>query len=208
MTAESVAGSVAESAIGRRSPAAAYAARFAAASAGGAIRLAEIPFLTHLNVRADPASPEAERIGVALGVPLPVEPGTVTEGGGLSVLWLGPDEWLVVGPDGAARELTERIRDAATGEHVSVVDVSAQRTTLVVAGERARDVLAHGCALDLHPREFGPGRCAQTPLARTGVVLVAVEDGFHVLVRSSFAAYAAEWLLDASVEYVAAEYRG
>ncbi|KAA9381308.1 sarcosine oxidase subunit gamma [Microbispora cellulosiformans] len=197
---------MAGSAIGRRSPAAAYADRFAAASAGGAIRLAEIPFLTHLNVRADPASPAAERIGTALGVPLPVEPGVVIEGGGLSVLWLGPDEWLVVGPDGAARELRERIRGAAAGDHVSVVDVSAQRTTLVVAGERARDVLAHGCALDLHPREFGPGRCAQTLLARTGVVLVAREDGFWVLVRSSFAAYAAEWLLDAVVEYTAVEY--
>lgn len=206
--ADSVAGSAADSVVGRRSPAAAYADRFAAASAGGAIRLAEIPFLTHLNVRADPAGPAAERIGTALAVPLPMEPGAVTEGRGLTVLWLGPDEWLVVGPDGAARELRERIRDAAAGEHVSVVDVSAQRTTLVVAGERARDMLAHGCALDLHPREFGPGRCAQTLLARTGVVLVTREDGFWVLVRSSFAAYAAEWLLDAAVEYTAAEHRG
>ncbi|MGW0201911.1 sarcosine oxidase subunit gamma family protein, partial [Nonomuraea sp. NPDC003201] len=61
---------------------------------------------------------------------------------------------------------------------------------------------AHGCALDLHPRAFGPGRCAQTMLARAQVVLVPREDGFLVLVRSSFAAYLAEWLLDAAAEYV------
>ncbi|MGW5264505.1 sarcosine oxidase subunit gamma [Microbispora sp. NPDC004025] len=188
----------------RRSPAAAFAARFEAASAGGGLRLAEVPFLTQIDLRAEPKSPAAERIGTAIGVPLPMEPGTVVRGGDLSVLWLGPDEWLVLGPDGAAPELVERLTEAAAGEHVSVVDVSAQRTTLVVAGERARDVLAHGCALDLHPRVFGPGRCAQTTLARAGVVLVAGEDGFRVLVRSSFAAYVAEWLLDAAVEYVTA----
>ncbi|GIH48334.1 sarcosine oxidase subunit gamma [Microbispora rosea] len=186
----------------RRSPAAAFAARFEAASAGGGLRLAEIPFLSQINLRVDPKSPAAERIGTAMGVPLPMEPGTAAGGGDLEVLWLGPDEWLVVGPDGAAPGLVERLAEAAAGEHVSVVDVSAQRTALVVAGERARDVLAHGCVLDLHPRVFGPGRVAQTTLARAGVVLVAGEDGFRLLVRSSFAAYVAEWLLDASVEYV------
>lgn len=185
----------------RRSPAAAYAARFEAASAGGGLRLAEIPFLTQINLRVDPKSPAAERIGTAIGVPLPVEPGTVAGGGDIEALWLGPDEWVLLAPDGAAPGLVARLTEAAGGEHVSVVDVSAQRTTLVVAGDRARDVLAHGCTLDLHPRVFGPGRCAQTTLARAGVVLVAGEDGFRLLVRSSFAGYVAEWLLDASVEY-------
>ncbi|MGI5160619.1 sarcosine oxidase subunit gamma [Microbispora sp. CA-102843] len=195
--------STAEPTAERRSPAAAFAARFEAASAGGGLRLAEIPFLTQINLRVDPKSPAAERIGTAIGVPLPVEPGIAVGGGDLEVLWLGPDEWLVVGPDGAAPGLVERLMEAVDGEHVSIVDVSAQRTTLVIAGDRARDVLAHGCALDLHPRVFGPGRCAQTMLARAGVVLVAGEDGFRVLVRSSFAEYVAAWLLDASVEYVA-----
>jgi sarcosine oxidase subunit gamma len=89
-------------------------------------------------------------------------------------------------------------------EHVSVTDVSAQRTTLLVGGPRARDLLAHGCSLDLHPRAFGPGRSAQTMLARAQVVLVARDEpraGFWVLVRSSFAGYLTDWLLDAAVEY-------
>lgn len=142
---------MAEPTVVRRSPAAAFAARFEAASAGGGLRLAEIPFLTQINLRVDPKSPAAERIGTAIGVPLPVEPGTVAGGGDLEVLWLGPDEWVLLAPDGAAPGLVARLTEAAGGEHVSVVDVSAQRTTLVVAGDRARDVLAHGCTLDLHP---------------------------------------------------------
>lgn len=190
----------------QRSPLAHAADRLAAAtrSSQGAVRLAELPFLTQVNVRLDGKSPVADAVGLALGLQLPPQPDTVVRAGGLTVLWLGPDEWLVVGPPGTARDLEGRIRAAAGDEPVSVTDVSAQRTTVLVAGPRARDLLAHGCPLDLHPRAFGPGRCAQTTLARTQVVLVARDEtraGFWVLVRSSFAGYLADWLLDAAVEY-------
>lgn len=192
----------------RRSPVAGFAARFEAAGARGDLHLAELPFLAHINLRVDPASHTAEKIALALDVPFLAEPGTTVRSGELSVLGLGPDEWLVVGPDGTQRELMDRIGTATGNEHVSVVDVSAQRTTLLVAGARARDLLAHGCALDLHPQAFGTGTCAQTLLARTQVVLVARdadEPEFWLLCRSSFADYVAAWLLDAATEYVSGE---
>ncbi|MFF0791328.1 sarcosine oxidase subunit gamma [Streptomyces spiralis] len=190
----------------QRSPLADAAHRLAAAtrSSRGAIRLAELPFLAQVNVRLDAKGPAADAVGLALGLQLPLEPNTVVHAGDVTAVWLGPDEWLVVGRPGTQRETEGRIRAAAGDEPVSVTDVSAQRTTLLVAGPRARDLLAHGCALDLHPRAFGPGRCAQTMLARTQVVLVAREEpraGFWVLVRSSFAGYLTDWLLDAAVEY-------
>ncbi|MFJ7336338.1 sarcosine oxidase subunit gamma [Streptomyces sp. NPDC101116] len=189
-----------------RSPLSPAAGRLAAATrtSGGAVRLAELPFLTQINVRLDPKGAAADAVGLSLGLQLPVEPGTVVRAGELTALWLGPDEWLVVSPPGGRRGLESRIREAAGDEPVSVVDVSAQRTTLLVSGPRARDLLAHGCSLDLHPRVFGPGRCAQTTLGRTQVVLVARDDpgaGFWVLVRSSFAGYLTDWLLDAAVEW-------
>ncbi|MGW1811837.1 sarcosine oxidase subunit gamma [Streptomyces sp. NPDC002078] len=190
----------------QRSPLADAAHRLAAATRAsrGAIRLAELPFLAQVNVRLDAKGPAADAVGLALGLQLPLEPNTVVHAGDVTVVWLGPDEWLVVGLRGTERDLESRIRAAAGDEPVSVTDVSAQRTTLLVGGPRARDLLAHGCSLDLHPRAFGPGRCAQTTLARTQVVLVARDEsraGFWVLVRSSFAGYLADWLLDAAVEY-------
>jgi len=190
-----------------RSPLARDAGRLAAATrtARGAIRLAELPFLTQLNIRLDAKGAAADAVGLALGLQLPLEPNTVVRAGELTALWLGPDEWLVVGPPGSQADLEARVREAAGDEPVSVTDVSAQRTTLLVAGPRARDLLAHGCSLDLHPRAFGAGRCAQTTLGRTQVVLVARDEpraGFWVLVRSSFAGYLADWLLDAATEYL------
>lgn len=192
--------------VPRRSPLAGAADRLAAATrtSGGAIRLAELPFLAQINVRLDAKGAVADAVALVLGPQLPLEPNTVVRTGELTVLWLGPDEWLVVGPPGMQQDLESRIREAAGDEPVSVTDVSAQRTTLLVSGPRAHDLLAHGCALDLHPRAFGSGRCAQTTLGRTQVVLVSRDEpgtGFWVLVRSSFAGYLADWLLDAATEY-------
>ncbi|WP_329551725.1 sarcosine oxidase subunit gamma [Streptomyces sp. NBC_00696] len=196
--------------VPRRSPLAGAADRLAAVTraSGGEVRLAELPFLAQVNVRLDAKGAAADTVGLALGLSLPLEPNTVVRAGELTVLWLGPDEWLVVGAPATERDLEQRIRAAAGDDHVSVTDVSAQRTTLLVSGARARDLLANGCPLDLHPRAFGPGRCAQTMLARAQVVVVAWDEpgaGFWVLVRSSFAGYLTDWLLDAAGEYVAGD---
>ncbi|MFF7748999.1 sarcosine oxidase subunit gamma [Streptomyces sp. NPDC007971] len=190
----------------QRSPLAHAADRLAAAtrSSRGVVRLAELPFLAQVNVRLDAKSPAADAVGLALGLQLPLEPDTVVRAGDLTAVWLGPDEWLVVGRPGTQRDLESRVRSAAGGDAVSVTDVSAQRTTVLVTGPRARDLLSHGCPLDLHRRAFGPGHCAQTTLARTQILLVARDEaraGFWVLVRSSFAGYLTDWLLDAAVEY-------
>lgn len=125
----------------------------------------------------------------------------------LHVLWLGPDEWLVVGPEGAGPDVAPAaeaaIRVAADGAFVTTVDVSANRVALEVTGTDARRLLAFGCALDLDARHFGPGSCAQTMVARAGVILWALGEepapAFRLLVRPSFATYLESWLRDAEV---------
>ena len=79
-----------------------------------------------------------------------------------------------------------------------------QRLGLRLTGARVRDVLAQGCSIDLHPRVFTRGSGAQTTLGQAGVVLLALSDAgddYVVLVRSSFAGYLADWLLDAALEF-------
>ena len=152
------------------------------AAGGRAVALRELPFLAHVNVRTE----------------LPEPPGRVAEVRGRTALWLGPDEWLVVGDDGEQRAIED-----AFGDALSVVDVSGQRTTLELRGPRARDVLEKGCSLDLHPWRFAAGRCAQTLLARADVVLWQVDDEprYRLLVGRSFAPYLVHWLVDAMAEY-------
>jgi sarcosine oxidase, subunit gamma len=171
----------------RRSPLGGLASEFAAVAVRtqGRLRIAEEAHLRQLNVRA--RADALATAGAALGVELPTEPNTVATAGDVSALWLGPDEWLVLG--GAGPE------PAAHGW--GVVDVSAQRTIVVLGGPAAIEVLAHGCALDLE--RMGERRCAQTMLARANVVLWRTQpDEFRILVRASFAPYLAAWLLDAA----------
>jgi sarcosine oxidase subunit gamma len=186
----------------RRSPLAHLAGALAVGSTPGAVTLHEVPYLAQVNLRVDPEGPAAPRIAAALDAPLPIRPGTAAAGGARSVLWLGPDEWLVLGPDGDAPVILRALRDALGATHGSVVDVSASRTTLELSGSRARDVLEKGCSIDLHPRSFQPGRCAQTLLARSQVLLWwPADQSYRLLVGGSFAEYVAEWLLDAMEEF-------
>ena len=169
-------------------------------------RVRELPFLAQFDLRADPSDADLmTRLSQVIGARPPTEPNTaiVSDDGARHVLWLGPDEWLVVAEPGTGRSLEGAIREAIGDSRGAVVDVSANRTTLSVSGPRARDLLAFGCSLDLHERHFKPGMCAQTLLARANVIIVpvgpAVEPAFRVLVRPSFAAYLATWLTDAAV---------
>ncbi|MFD9697443.1 sarcosine oxidase subunit gamma [Lentzea sp. NPDC059081] len=185
------------------SPLTAWTSRLAALAP--ALSVAELPFRSQLTVRV--SAPEAiAAMGEALGVAFPAAC-TFTSGtgpfGAVEVLWLGPDEFLVVAPPGHQVAIEEVVRGALGTSRGSVVDTSAQRTTVALEGPRVRDVLAHGCSVDLHPSSAPAGTCVQTLLARTGIVLqVNGDDRCTVLVRSSFAGYFAAWLADACTEYL------
>ncbi len=150
-----------------------------------------------LNLRGD-AGAEAFKSAVTgvLGVAPPAEPNTVATSGEIEALWLGPDEWLVTAPASAAGDLAERLGSALAGQHHSVIDVSQGRVVLELEGAAARDVLAQSLSVDLRPRRFGPGQCAQTVLARVPVILQQIDatPRFRVFVRASFAPYVTEWL--------------
>jgi sarcosine oxidase subunit gamma len=160
------------------------------------------PFLTMTNLRVPRDGRATDAVTDVLGVAPPTRPNTVVRGDVGSVIWLGPDEWLVVGERAAPETQEAELRAAVTPFGGAAVDVSGQRVSLTLRGRHVRDVLAKGCALDLHPSVFGPGSCAQTTLGRAGVVLLAGDEpgAFTVLVRQSFACYLADWLVDAAEE--------
>jgi sarcosine oxidase subunit gamma len=162
------------------------------ARTGGGVIIEHVPFLTQIDVRLDAALVERAPY------PLPTTPNTAWEEGTRAALWLGPDEWLVLGPPGSGSQIVGELETALGGFHRSVVDVSANRVALELAGPRAKEVLSKGCALDLHPRVWRPGMCAQTMLARAQVILHERSDSTGILVRPSFAEYLVDWLIDAS----------
>jgi len=168
-----------------RSPLAGRAGELAAAGA------AEVAFPAQVSLRLDPA--EAARLPFAL----PPAPNTWSRGDGRETLWLGPDEWLVVAEPGSARVLVEELERALDGLHRSVVDVSANRAVLELAGADRFELLTQGCRLDLHPRAWRDGSCAQTLLGRVPVLLQERDHATRIFVRASLAAHLADWLVAA-----------
>ncbi|WP_435120949.1 sarcosine oxidase subunit gamma [Amycolatopsis thermoflava] len=162
---------------------------------------------TGLNLEAEPpvaavdlrVTPPAD----VLGTPLPTEPNTWVYAADGQIVWLGPDEWLVTSTAAQGHELEARLGAVVRPRGGAATDVSAQRTGIRVSGRHARDLLATGCALDLHPLAFPAGSAAQTTLGQAPVLLLALGAGedFRVFVRPSFAGYLADWLLDAALEF-------
>jgi sarcosine oxidase subunit gamma len=188
----------------RRSALADYAERSTelSAASGGELSIRELPFVTQVNLRADPKDASLmQRLAASLGFALPVEPNSVASREDRRALWLGPDEWLVVAPDSQQYALERLVRNGLEGAFGSIVDVSANRTLLEIRGPKARDLLAHGVRIDLHARSFGPARCAQTLLGKAQIIIERRdESGFHLYARTSFASYVADWLLDAAAD--------
>jgi sarcosine oxidase subunit gamma len=158
----------------------------------GDVVLTHVPFLAQVDLRLDPSL--ADRAPF----PLPIEPNTAWENGPRAALWLGPDEWLVLGPPMTGPEIVGELEAALAGVHRSVVDVSANRVALELGGSGRFDLLSHVCSLDLDPRSWRAGMCAQTLLGKTPAILHERTESTGILVRTSFADYLIERLLAAA----------
>jgi len=187
----------------RRSPLQGYRSRFAELSASTTV--IDEPFVAMVDLWVDPSGPGGRAVADVLAVDaLPTTPSTIVSGRESAVIWLGPQEWLVTSERRDGEDIEAALREAMSEHDGAAVDVSAQRTTLRLRGEHARDVIAKGCSLDLHPAVFAPGAAAQTVLGQAGVVLIPLSDNgsdYRIIVRSSFARYLADWLIDAAEEY-------
>lgn len=176
----------------------------AAAAEGADIVMGERAHRCQINVRGnagDGAFADAVRSGT--GLQLPSTPNSFTTAGELACLWLGPNEWLILGPGGGEHEIAGRLRSAFGDLHAAVADVSEARTAITIAGPRARELLAKGTSIDLHPRVFGPGRCVQTGFAGANIILRQTNEtpAFEIFVLNSFAEHVWAWLDGACREF-------
>lgn len=151
----------------------------------GVARLTPARPATRINLRAPAQSLEA--LSGALGVTIPARPKTSASANGRHVLWIGPDEWLVIDENKAD------LMAIATGSGAlhSATDVSHRNTAILVSGPRAAEAINGGCTQDLSLAVFPVGACSRTLLGKAEVVLYrTAEDAFRVEVWRSFASFA------------------
>ena len=169
---------------------------------GGAIGLVfgEMAHLGKLNLRGQ--NDLAEAVTVITGCSFPPKANRFQSAGDRHVVWLGPDEYLLLCEAGKEKELQDSLNSMIPSPNFAITDVSDSLCALSLRGPAVRAVLAKGCGLDLHPKKFTAGQSAQSLLALSTVTLMAVAyDAFILICRTSFAPYVQRWLTDAALEY-------
>jgi methylglutamate dehydrogenase subunit D len=143
----------------------------------------------------------ADRVRQVFGIELPREPRYAATAP-IAFAWAGPSHWLALGErvDGRTFELQLR---SSFGDVASVMDQSDGRTIMRISGPRARDALAKGIHVDLHPRAFRPGDTAITTAAYVGVHFWQVDavPTYEFAVLRSFAISFWEWIANAAAEF-------
>jgi len=123
--------------------------------------------------------------------------------GSRATLWLGPDEYLLLGADVDAQESAAEALECALGDipH-ALVNVSHRQFALEVSGPHAATILNGACPLDLDLGEFPVGMCTRTVFAKADIVLWRTgEDSFHLEVWRSFSAYVTGLLTEIALEF-------
>jgi sarcosine oxidase subunit gamma len=139
------------------------------------------------------AAATAGALSKHFGLAITATPNRAVVAGGLTVLWHGPGQWLIVRAPVLPPLADELAR--VCGDGAAVVDLGHARAALRCEGENIGDVLAKGTSIDLRPARFPPGACALTALGKITALLHAVAPGIvDVYVPRSYAEALVEWL--------------
>jgi len=164
------------------------------ASANGTLALKELKFLGKFVLRgADDEIGAA--VAAALGGAWPAVALATAEWENGTVLWLGPDERMVVVSDVEAIEIAGVFRAALAGMHHQFVEVSDYYTVIEITGGPAWKHLSKTTTLDLHPRAFPPGMAAGGTFGHAQAILWQTRGNpddmpaFRLIVRWSMADY-------------------
>jgi heterotetrameric sarcosine oxidase gamma subunit len=155
--------------------------------------------LAHLTAFSPRQEEFRHCLAQAVGIDPPAPLYRSSTHGGSRLIRLTADQyWWIATEDEAMRRFADRL----VPEAGALTSLSAGRVCLRVEGTHARDLLAKGIAIDLHPAQFAVGQSAQTGLHHTGIFLERIaDDTYDLFVQRTFAASIKEWLTDASLSY-------
>ena len=164
------------------------------------IEIQELPFVKKINLRLDPNDKSCvSSFSKILGTILPTNANTYSINTlNEKVIWLGPDEWLVVSDDDDAfLKLQNKIEDIES----SLTDVSENRTIIRIRGSKVFVLLSKFLVLDLEKNLPTQSSCAQTLFVKVPILLVRNNSDTHkheidIFTNRSHANYVYNLLVD------------
>lgn len=162
-------------------------------SAGG-VTLSEIDMgqITALLPLAGRRAALSKALEAVHGVPFPAN-GQVSTGPGVTCVWSGRDQAFLMGT----------APDPGLSDMAAMTDQSDAWAAVLLAGERAEDVLARLVPLDLRASVFPVGASARTLCQHMTVTIWRRADGFAIMAFRSMARTLAHELGDAMASVAA-----
>ena len=160
------------------------------------IKIKELPFVKKINLRLDPNNKDCiSSYSEILSTMLPTKANTYSVNAiNEKVIWLGPDEWLIVSDDdNAFLKLLKKIGNL----EVNVTDVSENRTIIRIRGKYIYVLLSKFLVLDLEKNLSTNASCAQTLFVKVPVLLVRNRYGaIDIFANRSHANYIYNLIVD------------
>ena len=149
-----------------------------------------------VTIRCDFAA-SGDAVKTATGLEVPAQR-KVTSGGGRQLVWMSPDELLLVCDYAESAAMVQALTEAMGDAHHMAVDVSDARTAFAVTGAGARELIAKGAPVDMSPEAFGPGDVRRSRLGQVAAAFwmgsESGETGFTLVCFRSLGHYVYDWL--------------
>jgi sarcosine oxidase subunit gamma len=177
-------------------------AGLAALEIEGGVILREAKLLGHLNLRGNANDLDfLNGVKNVLDLDLPLAPCSSSQNSETTIMWLSPDEWLIIVAGGTEVAVEEKLREALRG-HFAVSDISGAQTMLEISGKNCLQLLQKSIGYDLHLDSFPINKVIGTALAKSSAhIRRRGEHDFQLIIRRSFADYIWLWLQQSSKEY-------
>ncbi|PPR47344.1 MAG: hypothetical protein CFH19_00593 [Alphaproteobacteria bacterium MarineAlpha5_Bin9] len=135
------------------------------------IKIEEIQNIKKINLRFDPNSKELKSItSKILDIIIPTIPNTYSEKEKQKIIWLGPNEWLIIDSE---EKLDDDLLNKSLGdENASVTNISESKTILRISGKKTFSLLSKFLVLDLEKNLSNDHLCVQTIFLKVPILLV------------------------------------
>ena len=107
------------------------------------VTIEELSVSGKINIRGKSSDKEfMKNIGSALNLVLPIEPNVRIFNNNISIMWLGPNEWLVITPENEKDGIISLLKSNLNPQKTAITDVSFNRTILRLEGEKVFTLLS------------------------------------------------------------------
>lgn len=165
----------------------------------GLVKIEEIGPMGMITLRGDLSDAALQGAAqAATGVDVPQPRGSATSGD-KGLLWMSPDELLVLCAYSDVPGTVSSLTEALSGHHALVANVSDARAVFRVSGGNLREVLAKLAPADLSPEGLPVGEVKRTRMAQVAAAFwLESEDEARVICFRSVADYVFNLLKTAS----------